>query len=74
MREYNEVVQEFGPEFAEAVLQEEYNQFVRGIERPAALSFYPFDTSDDYPGYIESIGVRKVRKFDEKLYRVEEGF
>ena len=70
MRDYNEAVEEFGPEFAEAVLQEEYNQFVRGIERPAAFSFYPFDASDDFPGYIETIGIKKVRAFDEELYLV----
>lgn len=72
MMSYKEAIEEYGPEFAEAVLQEEYNEFISNIGQPAA-DFYLFDISDDYPGYVESIGARRVKKLDEIMYRMAEG-
>lgn len=70
--EYKEVVEEFGQEFAATLLEEEYNQFIRGNEQ-APASFYPFDCSEDYIDFIETIGHRRVEANHEKLYRMEEG-
>ena len=39
MMEYKEAIEEFGKGVAAALLEEEYNQFVRGFERaPATLT------------------------------------
>ncbi len=69
---YNEAVEEFGNEVAAVLLEEEYNQFVRGLNGPAA-DFYPFDAVDCYTDFIETIGHRKVVANHEKLYRMAEG-
>ena len=71
---YAEAVNELGSEIAAALLEEEYNQFIRGIE-PAASECISFEfIKDDYIDYIETIGHRKVVLNNEKLYRMEEGF
>lgn len=70
--DYKEIVEEYGQEFAAALLEEEYNQFIRGNGR-APADFYPFDCSDDYIDFIETIGYRRVKANHEKLYRMEEG-
>ena len=70
--DYKEVVKELGQEFAGAVLEEEYNQFIRGCERAAAV-FYPFDCTNEYIDYLELIGHRKVMANYEILHLVEEG-
>lgn len=76
---YKEAVMEFGSEIAAALLEEEYNQFIRGIE-PTPAPSYSFDDvqniKDNYIDYIENIGYRKVTIFnhDEELYRMEEEF
>lgn len=72
-KSYMDIINEVGEEFADAVLMEEYNQFTSYQER-AAAPFYPFSTEDEYPGYIEFLGCRKVRANNEKLYRMEEKF
>lgn len=72
---YAEAVNELGSEIAAALLEEEYNQFIRGIEPAAASECIPFEfIKDDYIDYIETIGHRKVVLNNEKLYRMEEGF
>ena len=72
MMEYKEAIEELGQGIAAALLEEEYNQFVRGLDRPAA-AFYPFDSSDCYTDFIETIGHGKVKANYEILYRMEEG-
>ena len=72
MMEYKEAIEELGQGIAAALLEEEYNQFVRGLDRPAA-AFYPFDCTDCYTDFIETIGHGKVKANYEKLYRMEEG-
>ncbi len=75
---YSEAVEDIGNELAAALLEEEYNQFIRGIE-PAPATSYPFDAfsfdtiSNDYIDYIEAVGYRKVGLNHEKLYRMEKG-
>lgn len=71
---YAEVIEEVGQEFVDTVLETEYNQFVGAHKRAAAPSFYPFDCSDEYIDYIESIGHRKVKANYEKLHRMAEEF
>lgn len=70
--DYRDVVKEFGNELAAALLEEEYNQFVRGLDKPAA-PYYPFDSSDCYTDFIETIGHGKVKANYEIMYRMEEG-
>lgn len=71
---YAEAVNELGSEFAAALLEEEYNQFIRGIEPAAASECISFDFIEkDYIDYIETIGHRKVVLNNEKLYRMAEG-
>lgn len=72
MMNYNEAVKEFGQELAAALLEEEYNQFVGGLNGTAA-DFYPFDSADYYTDFIETIGHRKVVANHEKLHRMAEG-
>ena len=69
--DYMDVVKEFGNELAAALLEEEYNQFVRGLDKPAP--YYPFDSSDCYTDFIETIGHGKVKANYEVMYRMEEG-
>lgn len=49
---YKEMVAEFGVEFADAVLEEEYNQYIASHEpTPAQVIDFddcPFDFEDDY--------------------------
>lgn len=72
MMNYIEAIEEFGDGVAAALLEEEYNQFVRGLNGPAA-PFYPFDSSDCYTDFIETIGHGKVKANYEVMYRMEEG-
>lgn len=69
---YKEAVNEFGQEFEAALLEEEYNQFVGGLNGPAA-DFYPFDAIDYYTDFIETIGHGRIKANHELLYRMEEG-
>jgi len=45
---------------------------VRGLDKPVA-PYYPFDSSDCYTDFIETIGHGKVKANYEELYRMEEG-
>ena len=71
MMNYKDMVEEFGQELA-ALVEEEYNQYVRGLNGPAA-DFYPFDAIDCYTDFIETVRHRRVKANHEKLYRMEEG-
>lgn len=75
MREisYTEAVKEFGQELAAALCEEEYNQFIRGFEQAPATDYIPFD-DNAYIDFLETIGSRKVKSINEKLYRMEKGF
>ena len=70
---YKDYIEKCEMEHADAVTENEYNQFIRGNGRTPA-DFYPFDCSDDYIDFIETIGHRRVKANHEKLYRMEEGF
>ena len=70
--DYKDMIAELGQEIAAALLEEEYNQFVRGLDKPAA-PYYPFDSCDCYTDFIETIGHGKVKANYEILYRMEEG-
>lgn len=72
MMNYNEAIQEFGDGVAAALLEEEYNQFVRGLNGTAA-DFYPFNSGDCYTDFIETIGHGRIKANHELLYRMEEG-
>ena len=69
---YRDAVEEMGTELAAALLEEEYNQFVRGLNGPAA-DFYPFEATDCYTDFIETIGHGRIKANHEKLYRMAEG-
>ena len=66
------MVAELGQEYAAALLEEEYNQFIRGLDGPAA-DYYPFDAIDCYTDFIETVGHRRVKANHELLYRMAEG-
>ena len=70
---YCDAVKEFGQEFAAALCEEEYNQFIRGFERAPATDYIPFD-DNAYIDFLETIGSRKVKSINEKLYRISEEF
>ena len=70
---YSEVIEEVGQEFAAALLEQEYNQFIRGLQRTPA-PFYPWKDDENYIDYIESMGYRRFKANNEKLYRMEEEF
>ena len=70
--DYKDAVNEFGQELAAALLEEEYNQFVRGLDSPAA-DFYPFEATDCYTDFIETIGHGRIKANHALLYRMEEG-
>jgi len=70
--DYRDVVKEFGNELAAALLEEEYNQFVRGLNGPAA-DFYPFDAIDCYTDFVETIGHGRIKANHALLYRMAEG-
>ena len=70
--DYKEAVNEFGQELAAALLEEEYNQFIRGLDGPAA-DFYPFEATDCYTDFIETIGHGRIKANHALLYRMEEG-
>lgn len=70
--DYKDAVNEFGQEFAAALLEEEYNQFVRGLNGPAA-DFYPFDAIDCYTDFVETIGHGRIKANHALLYRMAEG-
>ena len=69
---YKDMVAELGQEYAAALLEEEYNQFIRGLDGPAA-DYYPFDAIDCYTDFIETVGHRRVKANHELLYRMAEG-
>ena len=69
---YREAVEEMGTELAAALLKEEYNQFIGGLDAPAA-DFYPFEAIDCYTDFIETIGHGRIKANHEKLYRMAEG-
>lgn len=70
--DYKDAVNEFGQELAAALLEEEYNQFVRGLDGPAA-DFYPFEATDCYTDFVETIGHGRIKANHALLYRMEEG-
>ena len=70
--DYKDAVNEFGQELAAALLEEEYNQFIRGLDGPAA-DFYPFEATDCYTDFIETIGHGRIKANHALLYRMEEG-
>lgn len=70
--DYKDMVAEVGQEFAAALLEEEYNQFVRGLNGPAA-DFYPFDAIDCYADFVETIGHGRIKANHALLYRMAEG-
>lgn len=70
--DYKDMVAEVGQEFAAALLEEEYNQFVRGLNGPAA-DFYPFDAVDCYTDFVETIGHGRIKANHALLYRMAEG-
>ena len=70
--DYKDAVNEFGQELAATLLEEEYNQFVRGLDGPAA-DFYPFEATDCYTDFVETIGHGRIKANHALLYRMEEG-
>jgi hypothetical protein len=70
--DYKDMVAEVGQEFAAALLEEEYNQFIRGLNGPAA-DFYPFDAIDCYTDFVETIGHGRIKANHALLYRMAEG-
>ena len=70
--DYKDMVAEVGQEFAAALLEEEYNQFIRGLNGPAA-DFYPFDAIDCYTDFVETVGHGRIKANHALLYRMAEG-
>ena len=70
--DYKDMVAEVGQEFAAALLEEEYNQFIRGLNGSAA-DFYPFDAIDCYTDFVETIGHGRIKANHALLYRMAEG-
>ena len=68
---YRDAVEEMGTELAAALLEEEYNQFVGGLNGPAA-DFYPFEATDCYTDFVETIGHGRIKANHALLYRMAE--
>ena len=68
-----EIVTQEEMEDAAALSNEDWDWTLVSVERRPRASFYPFDCTDEYIDYLETIGHGKVKVNYEVLHRMAEG-